>query len=149
MFDERMIQWFCSDEQKEWASMSDYDAPYGLTRADEPHFDEYEWSCNDHDDCAPGQQCTYILWDGTQDGESYANGVACYSWDDEVCPDDEQFGSVNENYNGGTEFSSYTQFQCPGSIDDWEDWDDEGDRSGASNLVAAFATAFAVASFAM
>tara|TARA_B110000285_G_scaffold163266_1_gene182344 strand:+ start:222 stop:458 length:237 start_codon:yes stop_codon:yes gene_type:complete len=54
------------------------------------------------------------LWDGTQDGDSYGNGSACYGWDEEVCPSDEaQFGSVNVNYVGGTEFSSYTQFQCP------------------------------------
>ena len=93
--------------------------------ASELHFDEYQESCSSHDECDVGQQCTFVLWDGTQDGQSWGNGSACYSWDEDVCPSDEQFGSVNENYNGGTEFSSYTQFQCPGS---------DGLSSGAFSL---------------
>jgi len=64
-------------------------APFGLTAAAEKHFDTFEVACMADSDCpvpGKGQQCTFILWDGTQDGSSYANGAACYNWNESVCP---------------------------------------------------------------
>jgi hypothetical protein len=49
MFDERAIQWFCSDDQTAAADGSD--APFGLTAADEPHFDAWADSCTADADC--------------------------------------------------------------------------------------------------
>ena len=67
-----------------------------------------------------------ILWDGSEDGTSYANGAACYNWDDpKPCPADD-FGQRNENY-ANAKFSYYTEYKCAGS--------------GATELIAAVALA--------
>ena len=89
-----------------------------MTAADEPHFDAWADSCSSDADCTgEGQQCTFIYWVGTDDEKNFANGSACYNWDAPVCPSEGQWGSINENYTGGTEFSYYTQFQCAGEGD--------------------------------
>ena len=80
MFDGRKLQYFCNDEQTNAAAQMS--APFELQAASAKHFDKFEPGCMVDEDC-PDQNrhlCTAILWDGTQDGSSYANGSACYNW---------------------------------------------------------------------
>ena len=109
MFDERAIQFWCED----MIEMGE-DYPFNLTPADDTHWDEFEEGCKKDSDCdGDDQQCTNIYWMGTDDSQNWSNGSACYSWDEQVCPNKDadgyemQWGSVNENYDG-TEFSYYT-----------------------------------------
>jgi len=112
MFDGRKLQFFCSEEQTTAAAAMS--APWGLTPI-EKAFSTFEVACESDADCpiAGSQQCTFILWDATDNGSSYANGVACYNWDEEVCPGGvgEDFASINENY-ANTQFSHYTEYSC-------------------------------------
>jgi hypothetical protein len=112
MFDGRAIQWFCDSFSA--SAANGLDIPYGLERADEPHFESFAPGCVYDEDCPDTTICTFFLWDGTQDGKSYGNGSACYYHDVGVCPAENHFASVNANYWGddGTGFSSYTQFAC-------------------------------------
>ena len=86
------------------------DAPFGLIKAPELHFDRYEPGCYDDLDCPEGATCTSFIWDATQDGKNFANGEACYFHDVGVCPAGEQWAYANANYYGddGTNFSAYT-----------------------------------------
>ena len=112
MFDGRKLQFFCSRDQTLGASSMG--APWGLTAVNGAPFDKFIVACEADSDCpSPDTQfCTRILWDGTDDGKSYANGVACYTWgpDSDVCPGPE-FANLNENY-ANTGFSHYTQYEC-------------------------------------
>jgi len=112
MFDGRAIQWFCDSFSQ--SAANGLEVPYGLERADEPHFDSFAPGCVYDEDCPDTTICTFFLWDGTQDGKSYGNGSACYYHPPGVCPADQHFGSVNSNFHGdtGTGFSSYSQFAC-------------------------------------
>jgi len=93
------------------------DAPFNLLSNDVVHWEEFEVACQSDADCKTWdgnvQYCTLINWDATEDGSQFANGAACYNWDDEVCPSEGDFASVNENYDN-TGFSFYTQFTCAG-----------------------------------
>jgi hypothetical protein len=115
MFDERAIQWFCDEDQT--AAADGLDAPYGLTAADEVHFDAFAESCTSDADCeGETQQCTKILWAGTDDMLSFGSGSACYNWDEPACPSDEEmWAQQNMNYEG-TGFSYYTQYACAGEF---------------------------------
>ena len=90
------------------------DAPFNLLSNDVVHWEEFEVACQSDADRRPYDGfCTLINWDATEDGSQFANGAACYNWDDEVCPSEGDFASVNENYDN-TGFSFYTQFTCAG-----------------------------------
>ena len=108
MFDGRMIQFFCDSYSR--AAANGLAAPYGLTIAEEPHFEEFVPGCIYDTDCPAGATCTSFFWEGTQDGASYANGEACYFHETGVCPSPEQWAYINANYWGeeGTNFSAYT-----------------------------------------
>jgi len=56
MFDERQIQWFCSDDQMRGAAMAGNEAPFGLAAADAPHFDAWADSCTSDADCSGDDQ---------------------------------------------------------------------------------------------
>ena len=114
MFDGRKLQFFCSQAQLNAAAS--LEAPFGLTGAPSPHFEEFEVACAKDSDCPmidKGQLCTLILWDGSQDGTSYANGSACYNWNEAICPGPD-FAQQNMNYEG-TKFSYYTEYKCASS----------------------------------
>ena len=49
MFDEREIQWFCSDDQVETAK--DMAAPFGLRKYNDYYFDEFAEACASDADC--------------------------------------------------------------------------------------------------
>lgn len=113
MFDGRKIQWWCDSYSSQAAN--GLDAPYGLTRADQPHFDELISGCKVNTDCPSADHfCTWFVWEGTQDGKSWGQGSACYIQDEGRCPSDAHWGTVNSNYWGdsGTGFSAYTQQDC-------------------------------------
>ena len=104
MFDGRQIQWFCSQEDLAQIGDNFGDLAYPLNPADTKHWDMYEEACNNHQDCITrsgnsNQRCTAFLWDGTEDGNAYGAGTACYSWDREVCPGP-TFAIQNQNYVG-------------------------------------------------
>ena len=83
---------------------------------DEKPFDKFEPICEVDADCPRpdlGQVCLNYYWDATLDGNSFANGVACYNWEYPVCPGDE-FASFNYNYEN-TGWSAYTQMSCKDS----------------------------------
>lgn len=113
MFDGRKLQFFCSEWETYLAGFMD--DPFGLTQARSKHFDTFEIACKEHTDCPnpDRQQCTYILWEATQDGTSFANGSACYNWSPFVCPGPD-FAQENKNYSG-TGFSYHTEYSCPSS----------------------------------
>ena len=110
MFDGRKLQFFCSDAQT--TASADMTPPWELTLAADKAFSKFDVACASDADCPiqGSQQCTAILWDATHDGFSYANGVACYNWDQTICPGDD-FASLNENY-ANTKFSHYTEYTC-------------------------------------
>ena len=54
MFDERQIQWFCSEDQA--AAADGMVAPFGLTDAAAPHFDAWADSCTSDADCSGDDQ---------------------------------------------------------------------------------------------
>ena len=112
MFDGRKIQWWCDSYSD--AAADGLDAPYGLERSETTHFDSWSPGCTSNLDCPNNQFCTWFMWDGTQDGQSYANGAACYIQDEGRCPSDQHWGTVNANFWGpdGTGFSAYTQQDC-------------------------------------
>lgn len=113
MFDGRKIQWWC-DSYSTFAA-DGLDAPYGLTRADQPHFAEKGAACQVNTDCPSEDHfCTWFIWEGTQDGKSWGQGSACYIQDEGRCPSEAHWGTVNANYWGdtGTNFSAYTQQDC-------------------------------------
>ena len=126
--DRRKLQFFCSDKQLEQSK--DLEAPWGLIEQETRYWDEFKIACEKDSDCKEdlSQQCTYILWDATLSGDSYANGVACYSWDTPVCPG-AQFAAVNVNFEKSNEFSYYTQYDCTKNAD------------GATSLLASIAMA--------
>ena len=86
MFDGRTLQFFCNEDQ--FTASVSMDTPFLLTPMPMAPIAEFKVACHTDDDCPNPdvQQCTHILWDGTEDGKSYANGVACYNWDEPVCP---------------------------------------------------------------
>ena len=112
MFDGRKIQWWCDSYSTHAAD--GLDAPYGLERSETAHWGNFEAGCVDDTGCPGEQFCTWFIWDGTQDGKSYANGSACYIQDEGRCPSESHWGTVNANYWGpdGTGFSAYTQQDC-------------------------------------
>ena len=57
-----------------------------------------------------GQVCTKIYWDATIDGSQFANGEACYNYEEPVCPG-KPFASVNYNYDNSL-WSYYVQYEC-------------------------------------
>ena len=107
MFEERTIQFFCTDEQHE--EVKDMPAPYTLVPKEEKLFEgDWEPACETDADCTHpelGQVCINYYWDLTIDGSSFANGVGCYNWEYPVCPA-EPFAAQNYNYDN-TEWSYY------------------------------------------
>lgn len=85
-----------------------------LTPATAMHWGEFKVSCDKNSDCSgDAQKCTNLLWEAKDDGgKTYANGVACYDWDETPCIDTLAFASVNTNYETTKEFSKYNQYQC-------------------------------------
>ena len=88
MFEERKIQWFCSDEQL--AANAGASPPWPLMDpAPEVHWTEWEATCASDEDCPRpdlGQVCTLELWEGVSDGSSFSNGSGCYNYEVAVCP---------------------------------------------------------------
>jgi len=87
MFNERTIQWFCTEEQH--AAQEGKPAPWNLERIPEKYWDEWSPACKTTADCPNpelGQVCTNMYWDAVIDGSSFANGEACYNWAAPVCP---------------------------------------------------------------
>merc|ERR1719198_277535 len=86
----------------------------------------------------------YCMEGGASADEEWCDPDYTWCYVDPECED-----SMETVYFDGTPYDDLLNWrEC--SWDDWEEWDDwEGDWQGANNLVAAFATAFAVASIAM
>ena len=134
MFEERTIQWFCSEEQFEANKDSIPPQNWNIVPRDEKMWDEYSPACKTDADCpytgAPNNQvCTKLYWDATSDGKNFANGECCYNWNEPVCPG-EEFAAQNYNYDN-TQFSYFWQQKCTSG------------ESSASVLVTASAVLFA------
>ena len=130
MFEERNMQFFCSDEQ--FAANEGETPPWNMTPLPEKEWEEFRVICETDADCPRpdlGQVCTEFYWDILIDGSSYANGVSCYNWEHPVCPG-EDFSSINYNYEN-TGWSYYTQMRCKSG-------------SGAAALTGAAAALLAV-----
>ena len=93
-----------------------------------------------------GSSCTN--WDASEDycqegGDSY--GEEWCDWDYTWCYVDPMcYDSQPTEYFEGTDYEDMLNWRECG-----EDWDDDWKGSGAANLVATFATAFAITSLAM
>ena len=127
MFEERIIQFFCTEEQ--FAANVNSPPEFNLEPIDETEWDEFEVICEVDSDCPRtdlGQVCLHYYWDMVKDGSSYMTGEACYNWETPVCPASD-FSSINYNYEN-SEWSYYTQMRCK---------DQSG--SGASALFSAAA----------
>ena len=132
-YDDRKIQFFCSEEQK----IDGFEYPYGWMRS-EKHFDQFRDTCMFDSDCPyPDKQvCTYFLWDVTKDGKSYANGSSCYNWD--VCPGPDA-AIINENYTG---YSYYVEWTCADSM--FDHLEGSAMTVATSSVVIALTTLFTV-----
>jgi len=112
MFEERNIQFFCSEEQ--FAENADEVPPWNLQPLPQkPFAGEWKESCKEDADCQRddlGQICTNMLWLAVKDASSYANGAGCYNWKNPVCPGPD-FAAENYNYES-TQWSWYTQYSC-------------------------------------
>ena len=139
MFEERIIQWWCTDEQLE--ANKDMAVPFsGLVPLEEKAYTgEWERACAQDSDCPHperGQVCTDVYWDAIQDGSSFAKGDACYNWETPVCPG-EPFGQINYNYDN-TGWSYYIQQSCK-----------EGSGESGANMLATAASAALIAALAL
>ena len=135
MFTERVIQFFCSDEQFAANEGTGVAIPLkGLELRPEKEWQDFAVACETDADCkndpALGQACTKYHWDTIDSGESFANGAACYNWSWDVCPGN-AFGAENYNYEN-TGWSAYQQFECTTG-------------SGAASLAGAITAALIVA----
>ena len=113
MFEERNIQWFCSDEQLAENLETEPPKHWNLEPLPEKVYPEFKPSCETDADCPRpdfGQVCTRFYWDATIDGKNFSNGIACYNWEHPVCPGNE-FAAINFNYEN-TGFSYYYQAKC-------------------------------------
>ena len=113
MFEERTIQWYCTDEQLE--ENKDAEIPFStvVPLEEKIHKGPWERICEKDSDCPHpelGQVCLNFFWDAVIDGSNYAKGDACYNWETPVCPGD-SFGSINYNYDN-TKWSYYVQYEC-------------------------------------
>jgi len=118
MLDNRRIQWFCSLEQRDKGNEYIEDGgslAYPLTSADIYWYD-YEDSCSQDSDCSEDQYCTTLLWEATEDRNSYSFGSACYNWDTPVCPSVTSFAMENMNYEENGYFSYYNEYWCTDSF---------------------------------
>ena len=131
MFEERILQFFCTDEQH--ANQVDAEPVLGLVALPKKEWDGFQVICTKDEDCPRtdlGQVCTKFYWDAVADGSSYQTGEACFNWDEKVCPSDD-FSSINYNHSN-TDWSHYIQYSCL----------DEG--SGASTLLSTSAVLLAM-----
>ena len=129
MFEERILQFFCTDEQ--FAATVDTPPEFNLVSLPEKEWNEFEVACQVDWDCPRtdlGQVCLRYHWQMVQDGSSYMTGEACYNWESPVCPGSD-FSAVNYNY-ANTEWSYFFQMRCK---------DQYIDISGASALFSAAA----------
>ena len=113
LFEERNIQWFCSEEQFEANKDALYPQNWKLEPLDPPYWDEFSIACKSDADCPRpdlGQVCHNLYWQATQMGENFSRGEVCYNWAKEVCPG-KDFAAINYNYEN-TGFSYYMQYDC-------------------------------------
>mmetsp|Transcript_49707 Transcript_49707/g.57361 ORF Transcript_49707/g.57361 Transcript_49707/m.57361 type:complete len:275 (+) Transcript_49707:45-869(+) len=118
MFDGRQLQFFCAQEQTTGALAT---PPWGLTYSNRTISNDWYSICSEDADCpstdpSNNQQCLAVLWDVTNDGLNYANMMACYNWDEDVCTaaNNTDFGQENMNYDN-TKFSFYNEYSCEGT----------------------------------
>ena len=96
MFDGRKIQFFCDEVAAEkFGGKYSTSLAYPIWAAKEKHWMEWESTCNTHQDCRDrngrkDQHCTGFIWEATEDGESWASGTSCYTWDRNYCNDPKQ-----------------------------------------------------------
>ena len=83
---------------------------------------------------------------GASEYEEWCDPEFDWCYVDPACEDSEE-----TVYFDGTPYDDMLNWRQCGDDweEDWNNWDGQGDRSGASNLVTAFFTAFTVALLAM
>ena len=112
MFEERIQQYFCTEEQHAANVGKSPPEKWGLVPR-EKEWDEYEPACVQDSDCPRpdlGQQCTLLLWEATNDGKNWTNGETCLNMETPTCPGPE-YGAINYNYDS-TQFSYRTMERC-------------------------------------
>ena len=126
-----------SAEHEGWCECLGYDALPTDFFIEQGYGEYYGSSCTNWD-----SEEAYCMEGGSSEFEDWCDPEYTWCYVDPACEDSEE-----TVYFDGTPYDDMLNWRQCESWDEWEDW--EGDSAGASNLVAAFATAFAVASFAM